>query len=164
MATTAGTAGAYKAIRFFKENSGAPLKFTRAADSGRDSRLGVYTDASRAARPDTLSQDGHYAFVVGQGRLDGEAQPLTCLDWGPRKPPQARRSNLSAESQACATAADRLGRRVNMPAGAFTPRLTAGPPDACNFIAHHAIVADPRGLHVAVLGGRLGDSEQARGH
>ena len=148
-ATAADAAEANKTLRFLKENSDIPMKFSRVADDDNELRLGVYTDASWASRPDSSSQGGYYVFVMDQGGLDGEARPLICLDWGSRKLPRVCRSSLSAEAQACANAVDRLEWCVNMLVGILAPQLQVGSPEAYDFLPRHVVVTDSRGLYDA---------------
>lgn len=148
-ATAADAAEANKTLRFLKENSDIPMKFSRVAEDDNEFRLGVYTDASWASRPDSSSQGGYYVFVLDQGGLDGEARPLICLDWGSRKLPRVCRSSLSAEAQACANAVDRLEWCVNMLVGILAPQLQVGSSEAYDFLPRHVVVTDSRGLYDA---------------
>ena len=106
-ATPADLAEANKTLRFMKETSDIPLRFTGAADFS-EVRIGAYTDASWALRPDGSSQGGFYVFVMDDVGLGGAARPLVCLDWGSKKLPRVCRSSLSAEAQAAALAVDRM--------------------------------------------------------
>ena len=148
-ATTADATEANKTLRFLKENADIPMKFSKIVDEDNDFRLGVYTDASWASRPDSSSQGGYYVFLFDQGGMDGQARPLMCLDWGSRKLPRVCRSSLSAESQACATAVDRLEWCVNIMVGIFAPNVTPGTAAAYNFFGQHVVVTDSRGLYDA---------------
>ena len=138
------------------------MKFSRVADDDNELRLGVYTDASWASRPDFSSQGGYYVFVMDQGGLDGEARPLICLDWGSRKPPRVCRSSLSAEAQACANTMDRLERCVSMLVGILAPQLQVGSPEAYDFLPRHVVVTDSRGLYDASLSQTAGLGIQDR--
>ena len=100
---------ANKLLRYAKETS-REFKY-RIRDHGPfDSlRIGAYSDASWAARPDGSSQGGMLIFLCSQSELDdGKPMPLTMVNWHSKKLPRICRSSLSAESQALAATIDEM--------------------------------------------------------
>ena len=72
-------------------------------------RIGAYTDAAWAVRPDGSSQGGLLLFISSAEELaTGAPMPLTVVQWHSKKLVRICRSSLSAEAQAAAMAADEL--------------------------------------------------------
>ena len=89
------------------EGSGA-MKIRRHCDL-KDLRVGVYSDAAWAVRPDGSSQGGMLTFIASEAELQSAKPfPLTVIDWHSKKLVRMRRSSLSAEAQASSLAVDEL--------------------------------------------------------
>ncbi|CAK0898302.1 unnamed protein product, partial [Prorocentrum cordatum] len=72
-------------------------------------RVGGYSDASWASRPDGSSQGGYQIFVGPEGELNaGTPTPFVAMEWASKKLVRLCRSSLSAEAQAAALGADSL--------------------------------------------------------
>lgn len=72
-------------------------------------RIGAYTDAGCAVRPDGSSQGGMILCVCSEKEIDeGKMMALTTLQWHSKKLTRICRSSLSAETQAAAMAVDEL--------------------------------------------------------
>ena len=100
---------ANKLLRYAKEISKDFKLRIRAHGPLESLRLGAYSDASWAARPDGSSQGGMLIFACSQEELDsGMPMPLTIMAWHSKKLPRICRSSLAAESQALAGTIDEL--------------------------------------------------------
>ena len=93
------------------DGSGARLysmKIRRHCDL-KDLRVGVYSDAAWAVRPDGSSQGGMLTFIASEAELQSAKPfPLTVIDWHSKKLVRMCRSSLSAEAQASSLAVDEL--------------------------------------------------------
>ncbi|CAK0900583.1 unnamed protein product [Prorocentrum cordatum] len=107
-ATVQDLLGANKKIRLLKAHADVGLHF------GFDRpwselRVGGYSDAGRASRPDGSSQGGYQIFVGPADELNaGTPTPFVAMEWASKKLARLCRSSLSAEAQAAAMGADSL--------------------------------------------------------
>ncbi|CAK0856800.1 unnamed protein product [Prorocentrum cordatum] len=107
-ATVQDLPDANKDLRLLKANADVGLYF------GFDRpwselRVGGYSDASWASRPDGSSQGGYQIFVGPEDELNaGTPTPFVAMEWASKKLARLCRSSLSAEAQAAALEADSL--------------------------------------------------------
>jgi hypothetical protein len=88
---------ANKLPRFAKSMKDLPLRFL------------ALSDAPWATRPDGSSQRGYFVKLTPRTAFsDEEEVDYAVLDWRSHKPARVARSNLNAETQAAAGAADAL--------------------------------------------------------
>ena len=100
---------ANKFLRYAKETSKDFKLQIRTHGPLESLRLGTYSDASWAARPDGSNQGGMLIFACSQEELDGGMpMPLIIMAWHSKKLPRICRSNLAVEFQALAGAIDEL--------------------------------------------------------
>ncbi|CAK0791255.1 unnamed protein product [Prorocentrum cordatum] len=107
-ATVQDLLDANKDLRLLKANADVGLYF------GFDRpwselRVGGYSDASWASRPDGSSQGGYQIFVGPEDELNaGAPTPFVAMEWASKKLVRLCKSSLSAEAQAAAMGADSL--------------------------------------------------------
>ena len=97
-----------KTLRFAKETSKYPLKFSKFTDGFKDLCLLCFCDAAFGVRKDLASQGGFLVMLTDKSVLHGKKVKYSILSWKSFKLPRVCRSSLSAESQAMAGALEEV--------------------------------------------------------
>ena len=137
---------ANKLLRFAK-NVTKEYKMTFHAHGDLSSlRIGAYTDAAWAVRPDGTSQGGLLVFLCNHEELSSEKpMPLTILRWQSKKLQRICRF-FSAEAQAAAAAVDELERSKIFMACVVDPTLDIGSTEALRKFGASPLATDARSL------------------
>ena len=113
-------------------------------------RIGCYSDASWASRPDGSSQGGYLVFVAGpEDFSSGKTMVLNILDWSSRKLDRKCRSSLAAEAQAAANAVDALEWTKVYVALILNPTLDPREDATMATLGNSVLVTDSKGLYDA---------------
>ncbi|CAK0813777.1 unnamed protein product, partial [Prorocentrum cordatum] len=107
-ATVQDMIDANKDLRFLKANADVGLHFSF-YEPWSAMRIGTYSDASWASRPDGSSQDGYQIFIGPAEELErGTPTQIVAMEWASKKSQSLCRSSLSAGAQAAALGVDSL--------------------------------------------------------
>jgi hypothetical protein len=140
---------ANKALRFFKETSDIPLRFTRFVKCLADVRVGGYTDAAWANRADSSSQGGFLICIDDDGVQNGTMKALIVADWASRKLRRICRSSLSAEAQAACITVDALEWTKIFISLLLRPDVPADDESHCRALGISPLVTDAKALYDA---------------
>ena len=129
---------ANKLLRFAKEVSKDHQLYMRGSCAFSELRIGAYTDAAWAVRPDGSSQGGLLVFICSHQELEsGSMTPLNVFYWKSHKLARFCRSSLSSEAQAAVIAVDELE---------WCPTLPIESPEALQKIGTSPLVTDAKSL------------------
>ncbi|CAK0875283.1 unnamed protein product, partial [Prorocentrum cordatum] len=146
-ATAQDMIDANKDLRFLNANAGVGLCFSF-DEPWNAMRIGAYSDAGWASRPDGSSKGGYQIFIGPADELEtGTPTPIVAMEWASKKLQRMCRSSLSTEAQAAALGVDSLMLVKIYAALSSRPDLTGD--EAMTYFGQSPFITDAKCLYDA---------------